>query len=260
MKPSISPRFIDEDLAPHWRVDETRESFQSLLDHIDNKTNFRSYFEKAFADPALLSAQKNNVVIDIGVGVGWSSAIMATNPRISRVIAIEPSLAREKHIPFVADHFSAPKGTVEIVNGTFGNLGTATLADLIVLCGSFHHCWDHDIPTLFDQIKKLLKPGGAVLITNEHYVRWPWFCKRLLSWIKSNLTGRPVHFGPFNLNAPDPFDGEHWRTRTEISDIFSLHGFESRIMDYEGDLCKDKPRWIDTWGWTYYYAILKVCS
>ena len=50
---TVPDRFVDETLGDHWTVDETPESFAGLCNHLENNTNFRSYFETAFADPDL---------------------------------------------------------------------------------------------------------------------------------------------------------------------------------------------------------------
>ena len=46
---NIPEIFIEETLAKHWQVNESTERFERLLNHIENRTNFKSYFEQAIS-------------------------------------------------------------------------------------------------------------------------------------------------------------------------------------------------------------------
>ena len=129
----------------------------------------------------------------------------------------------------------------------------------MVMTGSFHHCWDKDLYSLFRNIKDLLKsfPGkGRVLIANEHYVTHFWTFKQMLSWIKHFADRSSLYYGPGKWRAPYPFDGEHWRSRKEIEQIFKQYGFSYDIYVHDGDLCKDKSNLYQRVGWKYYHAVL----
>jgi len=116
---------------------------------------------------------------------------------------------------------------------------------------------------LFSNIKGLLKPGGRILVANEHYVDWAWLMKRLS---KRRLLRHLLRFYDLagfrsylsTLQTPDPFDGEHWRTKRQVEKIFTANGFTAQFFVHEGDLCKDKPTLYSRFGWHYYYAILRL--
>jgi protein-L-isoaspartate O-methyltransferase len=253
----VPERFIDEELADHWRVDETPESFAGLCNQLENKTNFRPFFETAFRDPALADLPDGALVADIGAGVCWTSALMALDPRVRKVYAVEPSAARRASAPHIAAHFGVVPDKVVVLDGTFQDPKIPEPVDLVLMSGSFHHCSDETMPGLFDNVRAMLRPGGRVLVANEHYVGPLWAFRRLLSWGKNLLLrGRWMYYWPGNLHAPDPFDNEHWRRRAEVERIFARAGFTARITPVPGDLCKDKPTWFDRLGWTYYYAVL----
>lgn len=255
----LAERFINESLAPHWEVDETEESFKSLLCHLENRTNFKPYFEESIKGLCLDDGgfKDGIVVADIGAGVCWTSAIIANQPYVKHVYAVEPSEERLKHARFVLKHLKVPENKATIIKGTFAEPKIPQKVDLLLLCGALHHCYDEDIPLLFSNIKDLLTEGGKVLIANDHYVTPFWLIMRFLSFVKNFKNRKEKGLSLTNLRAPDPFGGEHWRTRKEIEGIFSSQGFKARFFIHDGDLCKDKPHFYQRIGWKYYYAILK---
>ena len=254
---SLARRFVDEDLAIHWRVDDTKESFNRLLYHLEVKSNFKPYFEQALHHLGLEDARVRDelVIADIGAGVSWTSAILTHHPKVKLVYAVEPSDIRLKHARFVVRHFKG-ENKVKLLWGTFSESNVPEKVDLALLCGSLHHCYDAEIPGLFSNIKRLLKPCGRVLIANEHYVNWVWSLKRMLSYLYHFSDRRKLYYSLRNSRAPAPFDGEHWRTRSELEKIFKENGFMARFYVHEGDLCKDKPSLYRKLGWFYYHAIL----
>ena len=254
---SVPDRFVDEKLADHWTVDASPESFAGLCNQLESKTNFRAFFETALEDPDLSPLPAGTLVADIGAGVGWTSALLALKEQVAHVFMVEPSDARRRSGPHIANHFGVAKDKITLINGTFQNPQIPEPVDLVLMSGSFHHCHDPVISELFENVRAMLRPGGKILIANEHYVGLLWAARRFLSWGKNLLLRRRwMYYWPGNLYAPDPWDGEHWRTRREVEAIFIREGFDAKIIPIEGDLCKDKPTWISRLGWTYYYAVL----
>lgn len=255
MKDKVAKRFVDEDVGSHWRVDSSISSFERLLYHIEVRSNFKIYFEEAFEklNNTVNFEQEKIKVADIGAGVGWSSAIMAQNPRVTLVYSIDPSENRLRHNMWVAKHFQV-ENKVRIIKGTFQEPNVPEKVDLILLCASLHHCFDDHLKGLFASIRQVLKPNGVLLVANDHYVNWWWSVKRFIGYFRKLLK---VHYTLGNLRAPDPFGGEHWRTKKELDYIFHREGFKAKYFLHEGDLCKDKPTFYHRLGWCYYYAILK---
>ena len=253
----IVQRFVNEDLGVHWQVDDTRESFERLLYHLEVKTNFKLYFEEALNNLNLDSDKFTDelVMADIGAGVCWTSAILSRHSKAKLVYAVDPSHNRLKHARFVIKHFKS-ENKVRIIPGTFREPNIPEGVDLILLCGSLHHCFDEEIAGLFSNIKRLLRPNGKVLIANEHYVNSIWSLKRFLSYLYHFRERRELYYSPGKLRAPHPLDGEHWRTRKELEKIFKMHGFNAQFFIHAGDLCKDKHSLYRRQGWYYYHAIL----
>lgn len=253
-------RFKDEDLAPHWQVDDTKESFERLLRHLEKKTRIKPYFEEALRhlDIDSVNFPAGAVVIDMGAGISWTSGMLACYDKVKRVYAVDPSENRLRHAQSVVRHFGV-EDKVKIVVGTFLEPNVSEKADLFIMCASIHHCYDHQLEGLFKNVKHLLRPGGMVLLTNEHYVNWFWIFKRVLSYIRHFKNRSKLHYYPLrNLRAPHPFGGEHWRTRGELEKIFADNGFMARFFVHDDDMGMDKPTPYHRAGWRYYHAILKV--
>ena len=62
----LVPRFIDEKIGDHWAVDETKESFSRLMQHLVKTTRFKPHFERALSDWRLYTKPEGLVVADIG--------------------------------------------------------------------------------------------------------------------------------------------------------------------------------------------------
>ena len=257
MKYESVRRFNDEILADHWKTDETKESFNRLLRHLEVNTNFRPYFESALKRLGLDSGKFTHelVVADVGAGTCWTSAILAKHPKVKVVYAVDPSHNRLKHGKYVVKHLNV-EDKVRIIQGSFLEPNVPEKADLIVLCGSLHHCFDQYIKGLFLNMKRLIKPGGKLLIANEHYVNWIWSLKRVLGYIYHIKNRKNLHRSLLRPRAPDPVGGEHWRTRRELERIFNANGFTAQFFIHKGDLCKNKRSFYRKIGWCYYYAIL----
>lgn len=255
----VARRFLDEELGIHWQVDDTKESFDRLLYHIEVQSNFKPYFEKALYHLGLDddNVRDNLVVADIGAGVCWTSAILAKHPKVKLVYATDPSVNRLKHARFVIKHFGS-EDKVKIIRGTFLEPNVPEKVDLILLCGSLHHCYDAQIPGLFSNIKKLLKPDGRVLIADEHYVNWAWSLKRILGCLYHFPNRSKLYYSLSKPRAPHPFGGEHWRTRKELEKMFKAHGYTAQFFIHSGDLCKNKHSLYRKLGWFYFHAILRL--
>lgn len=257
----VSERFVDEKLAAHWRVDETEESFLRLLRHLEETTNFKPYFEEALqkAIPRVSQGRNNQglIVLDIGSGVSWTSAIMANDRHVGHVYAVEPSRERLKHAEFVMRHYKVLQEKVTLQRGTFTDFSTPRHADLVVLCASFHHCYNEYTDNLFSKIKAVLASEGLILLANEHYVDHWFTLHRWVSYFKHWSKRRELFYSLSNLRAPYPHDGEHWRTRKELEAIFRRNGLRSRIFVHDGDLCKEDVSFHKKMGYHYYYALLE---
>ena len=149
----LAPRFVDEKIGKQWDVDETEESFRRLINHIYVKTRFKVHFERAISDCRLINKSEGIIVADIGAGVGWTSALMALRPEIEKVYVVEPSKNRLDCARNIAKHLGAPIEKLVFIDGTFVEPKVPEKVHLVSLCASIHHCWDGEIPKLFENIR-----------------------------------------------------------------------------------------------------------
>lgn len=257
---NLPGRFIDENLAPHWQVDQEHSSFKRMIAHLRDRTNFLSYYQEAISK---LDLHKGCVIADIGAGVGWTSALLAKREEVARVYAIEPNRARRERIPAVVEHFGVEHDKVLAMDGSFQGFSIPEKIDGVLLCAALHHCYDRDLGLLFDNIRSAFREGSGgrrwILIANEHYTTKLWVLHRLCSKLISLLPSEESKYYRFlNPRAPNPDDGEHWRSRRQLLNIFRQHADEYRIFVHSEDLCKDKPPWLSFLEFRYYHALLWI--
>jgi len=173
----------------------------------------------------------------------------------TQIYVVDPSVNRLNCAKAVAKHINAPIEKLVFINGTFEEPKVPEKVNIVSLCASLHHCWDKEMPKLFENIRNMLIPeDGLVLLSNEHYVNRLYIIKQILSWIK--------HFPkrPFNWRTdPDPWSGEHVRFKYELEEIFKRERFDAEYFSLEGNLCDRNAKWLwrEWLTWTYYYAILR---
>jgi len=257
----VGIRFSNEKIAKHWQVDDTKKSFDRMLNHIEVRTNFRVFFEHAFGQLLKKRTENNLIILDLGGGVGWTSALMALESRVKKVILVEPSSTRRLISPYIASHFGVPKEKIEVIDGTFQEFNLEVKVDVVVMSASIHHCYDEYIPKLFHNIEAcLINPHGEarILIANEHVFTKFWVIKRFGALLKNIFLNRKhnIFYSLFNLRAPYPGDAEHWRTKKEINKIITNHGYTNNFNRNNGDLCIKNPSYFTKIQWVYYYSIL----
>jgi|TARA_B100000315_G_C14575807_1_gene587829 SAM-dependent methyltransferase len=280
----LAERYDDEKLAPHWNVDDTPESFQCLMNHITSTTNFKAFFEKEISHPELFRLPRDMVVADIGAGIGWTSALLALKPEVKKVFAVEPSKARLSRIPFVAKHFGVPEGKIVCIDGHFEDFKVPERVHLVCLSSSFHHCFDEQMPLLFNNLRNILieqtaysynnylsenvtiQYRGKVLLASEHYV--PSVNKRTHTYRYfrniAKMILKPSRYDPdielfkFKKRDPDPWGGDHYRTKQEIERLISDGGFKMQTFLHAGNIIYPE-KWDSLSNHcTYYYAILEM--
>ena len=157
------------------------------------------------------------------MGCGWTSAIMAKHPSVKKVYLVEPSINRRNHFQHICNHLK-----VDTINGSFHDFSIPEKVYAIVMCGSLHHCQKDYLADLFINILEFLieKNGKArVLIANEHYVNIFFSVRRQLSLLKWLIEGKKPFWTTTNPRHYDPYDFEHWRTKSELDSIFNKYNF-----------------------------------
>lgn len=245
MKNTLSAKYNNDNIGSHWEVDATPASFSRLINHLNFSTQNYNFFNRAINDTISISNNKDLVVVDLGAGVGWTSAIMSFDPRIKKIYVIEPTIQRLNQIKNVFKHFSCDIKKLEIIKSTFTNFKIHEKVDIFVLHGAFHHCYNKDIKIMFNNIKEHLKENSSydyidflkrnisintkskVLISGEHFLNryiliWRFFKSFFLLKIKRNDI--------------DKYSGEHNRFEREIKKIFYDNNFNYKFTYLKGDM------------------------
>jgi ubiquinone/menaquinone biosynthesis C-methylase UbiE len=168
--------------------------------------------------------------------------------KIKLIYCVEISSYRLFEVgPVVLEHYSVPKDKVVLALGSFYKLKLPDNSlDFAFMSAAFHHADDPD--ALLAEIRRVLKPGGVVLITVEHIteVTPQAYMKHFLRFFASRTVPPKIQYKlfrntfraeklfpkPNELFPPDPVLGDHYYTRWQYREMFSRHGFKmDRIRD-----------------------------
>lgn len=186
--------------------------------------------------------------IDIASGVLWllPSLFRIVNPE--HVTCVEYSAHRLLKLgPEVLKKNGVPLAKVTLALGSFYDIkAPAGSMDFAVLCQAFHHADDPD--RLIEQIAKVLKPGGVVIILGEDPVDWTFKHDLLhsLRYLTYRFMPKAFHrsflYSPYgpprtliarsqDIFPPDPVLGDHAYLKREYGPIFGAHGFRTEFVN-----------------------------
>lgn len=191
---------------------------------------------------------------DLAAGNLWSVPHLLRLGRVDRLYGLDFSRHRLlKLAPAVLQHYGVPPEKVILVYGSFYEIRLpAASLDFVLLSAAFHHARYPD--RLLAEIRRVLKPGGLVLIIGEHKIPEPWTwgyvraCARylaggLLSWFPERIQRRffgrtfrrraliPRHQRIF---APDPVTGDHYYTLSQYQKMFREQAFSFQLLSPPG--------------------------
>lgn len=155
--------------------------------------------------------QPHGVVVELGAGSCWASALLARFDAVERVVAVEFSERRlTAFAPVLIAMLRAPAEKVERRVADFYAHGLPPeSADLVVLDAAFHHAADP--ARLADVVFELVRPGGAVVLLRE---------PTLPLLARSRDHGIEARFGDF----------EHEYRRGEYVRFLADAGFDARSV------------------------------
>lgn len=241
-----------QEAAAHWRVDGSAESRDRLLYHLEVRTNMK----RAFLHGCDLAGRAiQGTVVDLGAGIGWTSAHLSRLPDVSIVYVVDIGVARLMRTPAVFDVLGGDKTKLRIVRGGFTAVKLPDKSvNCLVMNGAFHHCYDEDAHRLLQEAHRVLADDGVIMISNEHYVGLVWYLKGVM---RSLIREHRLQLRPSEIRKPLATSGEHWRTLGEIKAIWEAGGlFCYRLEELDFDACNRTAPLLKRLGWHYYSAIL----
>jgi SAM-dependent methyltransferase len=181
--------------------------------------------------------------IDLAAGTLWAAPLLLKSASVERLYCLEFSAHRLFTIgPRVLEHYGVSPERVVLVYGSFYDLHLdAASLDFAFLAQAFHHA---DRPAaLLAELRRVLKPGGTVIIVGEHILRardYALYGARAgASLVLPRATQRRVLGRELDVHVSlrpsvedvmpvDPVLGDHAYSRAQYRAQFSQAGFAMR--------------------------------
>ncbi len=161
------PRFTDAADAQELSFREDIEAYPEPLEDVPRFIDSKRLPELLTRVLRSTGVVPRGVVVELGAGVCWLAASLATRPEVARVVAVEFSRRRLRDLaPIAIAHLGAPAQKVERLVADFHSPGLPDCsADLVVTDAAFHHAAD---PRRLAQVAyRVLKPNGVFLLMRE---------------------------------------------------------------------------------------------
>lgn len=189
--------------------------------------------------------QLAGVGIDLAAGNLWAIPHILSCSDVRQVYALEYSKHRLFILgPAVLDHYHVPREKVILALGSFYDLKVEDESlDFILMSQAFHHA--NDPIRLLEELCRVLKPNGTIIIIGEHIIHYYRILARhILKVILSRVVPKNTQtriFGkvltkpkliiPFKtLVPPDPVLGDHCYSDAKYWTLFSRYGFRVRCV------------------------------
>jgi ubiquinone/menaquinone biosynthesis C-methylase UbiE len=204
-------------------------SAHALRQFLDENTHLVDAV-RAFDWAALLPP--GATVLDLGCGSGWLAGLLTREPAVERVIAWDSSRHLvEVVLPEMVALVEGDVARVERVCGDFlPLLLDDSSVDVIAMSSAFHHS---DRPgALLDEMHRVLRPGGAVVLANET----PWGRLQMTAWSARLLLATLARRRQDGHLATDHvlYDsalGDYARTLSQWRALFAGHRFSCEVVD-----------------------------
>jgi len=178
--------------------------------------------------------------IDTAAGNLWAVPHLFRLGTVEKLYCLEYSKHRLLKLgPRIIEHYGLPSDRIVLALGSFYDLHVPDESlDFALLSAAFHHADEPD--RLLAELRRALRPGGAVIIIGEHrvtllggYIRN--FMKALVSrfvpeGLQRRVLGRSVRRvqwfpAPSALFPVDPVLGDHLYTSAQYRRLFERHSF-----------------------------------
>lgn len=143
-------------------------SAEKSLDFITNRANYLKAAQLLPWDVILSQINSNSIVLDLGCGMGWLSAMLSVKESIEKIICVDSDANMlETSLPDMFRLMSGNIEKVQLVCGLFEPiLLESSSVDLIVASSSFHH--SDNLFELLKECRRVLKRNGILVILGEN--------------------------------------------------------------------------------------------
>lgn len=178
-----------------------------IIDFLTKETNLKRCFLNALNFTGNIGGAIRGNVLDIGAGVGWTSAIASRIDAIESVTAIDYSENRMTKIaPIVMQQLGAEPSKVKRVVGDFFSLELQPAHyDMAIFCQSAYMF--SNLNRLFRKVNHLLVKGGVLIIACERiFEAYP-----ILSWRHTAQALRRCLYGRADVSGNHNYVDSEYR-------------------------------------------------
>ena len=198
--------------------------------------------------------------IDLAAGILWTAPVLVKHAQIDKLLCLEFSEHRLLTLGTkVLDYYHVPQEKVSLILGSFYELHLSDGSlDFVLLSTAFHHADNPSV--LLAEIRRVLKPGGFVIIIGEHLIG---YYKKILTHtakyvfgetlpvtlqqaiFKKTLKSGSLTFKTRELFPPDDILGDHYYSVNDYRKLFTASGFSytrsrNKKMKYQSFLLRKK--------------------
>ena len=240
----------------YWNepANETAKAFDirngdfTRMERYLDSVGLRADLQRCLAELARDGRSLTGQGIDLAAGTLWAVPHLL-RADVDRLYCVELSEHRLlTYGPRVLEHYRVDPARIVLAHGSFYDLKieSGTL-DFAFMSQALHHA--DDASRLLSEVRRVLRPGGSVIIIGEHMVhlanRARYAAKAVLSAIAprsrvvrgfeqpANLR-RVFRLRGADLQRPDPVLGDHLYTHRDYREMFAAAGFAERRVQRRG--------------------------
>lgn len=217
---------------------------EKLFRYLERESNLKRQFDALLSLSGSLGRSPSGHGIDLGAGVGWTSALLSRVPEVLSVHAVDFSRHRIDEIaPLVFRAMLADERKIVRVLGSFYEVKLPESSlDFCFFSQAFHHA--DDPRRLLREVRRILRPSGVVLVMGETPIgvfkmieRWGVnVVKRMAPLLPFNRPPVPKWFPRFSELFPaDDLLGDHFYRPDDYRNFFQEAGFSLVGRRVSGD-------------------------
>jgi len=228
-----------------WNVSTTKDL--KAQSYVRNTTNLEKSMHQAIEQAERIIGEKlHGTCVDLAAGCCWTTSILANQPKITEVCAVEISRHRlSKIAPIIFSQYECDLSKIRRAIGDFHNLKIPDKSvNIVVMSLAFHHS-DHQ-DRLVSEIFRVLKPNGIFIAIGEDPLGTIDIATRILkknaasilhtlrlARITEKLTRRKLHkpkhlfsYKWIQVKYRDEIKGDFEYSKSELIKLFNSHNMD----------------------------------